>query len=160
MSQSLEEVKQELTEELTQVFDYFGFNTTAVKLYATLFFSENPLGLDELAKKTGYSKSTVCTTMELVERFFDVRRFKKPGSKRSFYECEHKPDVIINKRVNGLHLAVHSLTKALERSEKVLERDHSERRHLENITTFKESFQKVDAVLNRIPDQGRRDKVR
>jgi len=153
MTKALEEVKKELTEELTQVFDYFGFNTTAVKLYTTLFFSETPLGLDELARKTGYSKSTVCTAMEVVERFFDIRRFKKPGSKRSYYECEHKPDDIIHKRVNGLHLAVHSLTKALERSEKALEREQSARRHLENITTFRKSFQNVDAVLNRIPEQ-------
>jgi DNA-binding transcriptional regulator GbsR (MarR family) len=59
------------------------------KLAGILFLSIEPICLDELAKKSGYSLSGVSTAMNFLENIGRVKKFRKPGSRKIYYETEH-----------------------------------------------------------------------
>ena len=98
MTDILEDVEREVTEKFMDFTDVLGINPTIMKVYTTLFFSLEPLGLSEIAEKTGYSVSTVCNNVAIAEKLLDVRKIKKPGSKKVFFECQHDISIIERKR--------------------------------------------------------------
>ena len=99
MSKATEKVREKVTEELVGMFGDMGMNPTVIKIYLSVFFAEGPVGLSEISKDTGYSLSTISNTMEIIERMFDVRSFKKPKSKKIYYECHYDIYEIIRKRL-------------------------------------------------------------
>ena len=52
----------------------------------TLFLESGPLSLDELAKKTGYSKTTVRSNMVVLENLGMARRVVDPVGKQHRYK--------------------------------------------------------------------------
>lgn len=89
MSDLLDKIEGEFTDEYQKIMGSWGISPAVTKAYATLFLAKKPIGLKEISERTGYSISTVCNVMEILERVVDVRRFKKPGSKKVFWECQH-----------------------------------------------------------------------
>ncbi len=120
MSDVVLEVKRDLTEEFTNMSEFLGINQTMVRIYMTLFFSEEPLGLKEISKETGYSTSTVCNTMNVVEAMMDVRRFQKPGSKKIYFECFHDLKYVQNKKITRAIEQIKSLTQKVEEAQEKL----------------------------------------
>jgi len=55
-------------------------------LRGTLFLEDDPLSLDELAKKTGYSKTTVRSNMVVLENLGMARRVVDPVGKQHRYK--------------------------------------------------------------------------
>lgn len=46
------------------------------------------MALDDIAKKTGYSKASVSTATKMLENVGILRRFKHPGSRKVFFFAE------------------------------------------------------------------------
>ena len=55
-------------------------------LRGTLFLESDPMSLDELAEKTGYSKTTVRSNMGYLENLGIARRVVDPASKQHRYK--------------------------------------------------------------------------
>jgi len=65
-----------------------GMDELSSRLIATLYVSTKEISLEELAKKTGYSLSSVSTSLKTVERFGFIKRMRKPKSKKVYFYME------------------------------------------------------------------------
>jgi len=61
------------------------------KLAGLLFLSSEPIALEDLAEKTGYSLSSVSTALKFLENIHRAKKTRKPGSKKIYYHMD--PDV-------------------------------------------------------------------
>ena len=146
-----EEVKNLVTETFVQGFASFGFSPTMSQVYMELFFSDEPIGMKEISEKTGYSVSTVSTCLEHLERFADIRKFTKPGSKKIFYECEHDIVSTQTKKFNAskkiIRLMIGSITSAIEKLGDKLPEDESTKSKL---IKMKEDYESMDTLISKV----------
>jgi len=151
MSEITDTVEKNIAEEYEELASYFGFDPTIVRVYMAIFFAEEPIGLKEVSQKTGYSTSTICTMMPKIEDMFDVRKFKKPGSKKNYYECQNNFQSIIEKKLGIMKKFIERVTQNLQECEKLLEesKDKKARIQLGKISKLKESYQRLNAILQR-----------
>jgi len=73
-----ESAKRHIIDACVQSAKIKGYNDACGVLRGTLFLSEEPLSLDDLSKTTGYSKSTVCLNMNLLENLGIAQRIVIP----------------------------------------------------------------------------------
>ncbi len=97
MSEITGEVKAEITNGYINLCESFGINSTVGRIYTTLLLADRPFGLDDISKETGYSISTISKSMDISERIFDIHRFRNPGSKKVYFECEHSAMTSVRK---------------------------------------------------------------
>ncbi|MFC2162038.1 GbsR/MarR family transcriptional regulator [Candidatus Altiarchaeota archaeon] len=149
MQETIREVKGDITEHYTKLFEEFGMNPTMIKVYMSLFFSKEPLGLQELADDTGYSVSTICQTADLLEKYVDVRKFKNPGSKKSYYECQHDIKTAMRKKFGGMREMMQDLVRVLKESEEKLKTadDEETKRISGHITKLRKDYEKADKLF-------------
>ncbi len=104
-----------------KIFSSWGINPTVSRVYFTIFLSTEPLGLKEISDETGYSVSTVSNVMEILERMTDIRRFKKPGSKKIYYECQHDFLLVQKKKFQQAYGQMHAVKGLFKESEEKLQ---------------------------------------
>ncbi|HHQ44575.1 MAG TPA: hypothetical protein ENN13_00370 [Candidatus Altiarchaeales archaeon] len=153
MSKTTDEVRRELTEKFTLLGNEVGGHDTCSKIYMTLFLSPKPLGLNELAEKTGYSNSTICNAMGILEKLTDVRSFKKPGSKKIYYECEQDLSLILGRKFMELRRMLAYFASALRDAEAKLEKDQSDDAKilLKNISKRRKEYEKYHQMMEDSP---------
>jgi len=152
MSKLSEEVKKEFTDKYLQILGSLGMNPTIVQVYLTIFLSTKPIGLKEIAEKTGYSVSTVCHTLEILERMIDVRKFKEPGSKKMYYECQHDLLLVQQKKFRESHTQMHAVGGLFrEAAEKLEGEDDPEAVKLRGyMTKASKDMEKFDAIVHEL----------
>lgn len=123
MSVAVDEVKEEVTDACMKVMENFGFNPTLMRIYFTIFFAPEELGLKEICEDTGYSVSMISSQMSILERLSDIRKFKKPGSKRIYYECQHDVKIVMKKKMTESMNIIANVTRVLKESDEKLARD-------------------------------------
>ena len=78
----LEKIRKELIDDLSKVSEKWGLAGIFGRIHGVLIFSNKPMGLDEIAKRSGYSKSSISQSIRLLENIGNVKRTKVPGSKK------------------------------------------------------------------------------
>lgn len=68
--------------------NYFGIDELPCKIFAILYLEFKEISLEDIAKKTGYSLSTVSKTMASLEQMLCLKKFRKPRSKKVFFIME------------------------------------------------------------------------
>ncbi|MFH1055687.1 MAG: hypothetical protein V1744_06300 [Candidatus Altiarchaeota archaeon] len=151
MSDKYAKVEEEFAEKIVKLFERQGFNPTVMKIYITLFMSTKPLGLKEISEGTGYSMSTVCNTMDIVERTMDVRNFKKPGSKRVYYECLHDLMLVHHKRMDESERETETMIGILKDAEENLKSatDHETAAKRAHIRRLREGYERYHDVFHK-----------
>ncbi len=64
-----------------------GFPRSLGQIYAALYLSPEPLGLEELTKQLGISKGSVSMSVRQLEQLGLVRQIWQKGSRRDYYEA-------------------------------------------------------------------------
>ena len=90
----LVKIRSEIIDDLDKVSERWGLSGILGRIYGTLIFSNKPLGLDEIAKTSGYSKSSISQSMKLLENIGNTKRTKVPGSKKD-------PELHAPRRLHG-----------------------------------------------------------
>ena len=154
MTEILEDVERDISDKFMEFTDVFGINPTIMKVYTTLFFSLEPLGLSEIAKKTGYSVSTVCNNVAIAEKLLDVRKIKKPGSKKVFFECQHDVGIIERKKSKHIKHQMESVIRVLKSSEKKLSKskDMKTNEILGYIKNWRIAYEKCMLIYEKLGD--------
>ncbi|MBD3389059.1 MAG: hypothetical protein GF416_08225 [Candidatus Altiarchaeales archaeon] len=108
------------------------------------------MGLQEIADDTGYSVSTVCKNVNILERMTDVRRFKKPGSKKIYYECQHDIKKALRKKIVEQRGMVQSLVDILKDSDERLRNDEDpdSERIRKDLEKLRKDYEKVIKLLD------------
>jgi DNA-binding transcriptional regulator GbsR (MarR family) len=144
------QIENEITESMMRLYEGFGLSPTLVRIYMTVFFSTEPIGLNEIAAKTGYSISTICKSMDLIERFMDIRSFKKPGSKKIFWECQHDLILVHRKKMQIGRIGAQSMDNLLANFEEKLPADSDSPTHQTRafIVKMRNDYKKMSLLID------------
>jgi len=150
MSDITDEVEEEFTGKAMKALSMFGIQETPMKVYMAIFFTDDAMGLSEISEKTGYSTSTVSNNLPLLEGLLDIRRFKKPGSKKIYWECQHDVGLIQKKKWREAMKAVKTLMEAIDKAKDKLAKDDSDRakRIDGHLTEWRKAYGKIDLFRN------------
>jgi len=79
-----------------------GIDTLSSNIIAILQISDKPISMEEIAKKTGYSLTSVFNKLKNFELFrHQIKKIKEPGSKKAlFYIEKNMPQTVKNTMLN------------------------------------------------------------
>lgn len=154
MTDNITEAEKAVTDKFVKTAGGYGLSPTIAKIYMTLFFSTEPIGLKEISEKTGYSISTVCGALDLVERIMDIRKFQKPGSKKIYYECQHNVLLAMHKKLNESRKQIQPLIQVLGDALDKLGGDKSPKatKVKEYLTQLKKDYETYASMIDRLSE--------
>ncbi len=122
-------------------------------LRGTLFLESEPMSLDILAEKTGYSKTTVRSNMNYLENLGMAVRVVGPVGKRHRYKqhryaLETDTEALRPVILSAAKDEVHAVLQALNQVEKNLEDHKIESEHIIAVTSkTKQFYEEMDKIL-------------
>lgn len=139
---STEAIRRPIINAFIQWARIRGYSDSIGLLRGLAVLAKEPVSLDELVKETGYSKSTVSSNMNLLERLSLVKRIVMPGDKRHRYVPITDPEIIKTNMIDAINKEIRLFSDALDRTEKDLKAGGSEARYLlERIATLRQSYE-------------------
>ena len=117
---TFEGAKRHIIDACVQTAKIKGYSDACGVLRGTLFLSEEPLSLDDLAKTTGYSKSTVSLSMNLLENLGIAQPVVIPGDKRSWYVAVSDPNSMKAALLTNIKNEAQLILNALDQTERAL----------------------------------------
>ena len=106
MSKSLNNIKQDFTEGLSQISRFWGFPKGMGAIFAVLYLSPTALSLDEVVQETGLTKGAISTEIRALARMGLVHRSSKLGDRKDYYIAE-----------SDFYAAIRSILKERQNSE-------------------------------------------
>src|SRR5687768_15411379 len=106
MSQSLNRIKKDFTQGLSQISRFWGFPKGMGAIFAVLYLSPTALSLDEIVRETGLTKGAVSTEIRALARMGLVHRSSRLGDRKDYYEAE-----------SDFYAAIRSILKERQNSE-------------------------------------------
>ena len=88
MPKSLNKIKKDFTQGLSQISRFWGFPKGMGAIFAVLYLSPTALSLDEIVKETGLTKGAISTEVRTLARMGLVHRSSKLGDRKDYYEAE------------------------------------------------------------------------
>ena len=88
MPKSLNNIKQDFTEGLSQISRFWGFPKGMGAIFAVLYLSPTALSLDEVVQETGLTKGAISTEIRALARMGLVHRSSKLGDRKDYYTAE------------------------------------------------------------------------
>lgn len=148
---SCESAKRHIIDACVQSAKIKGYSDACGVLRGTLFLSDEPLSLDDLAKGTGYSKSTVCLNMNLLENLGIAQRIVIPGDKRSWYVSVSDPNSIKATLLTNIKKEAQIILNALDQAERELASCGAEMKKTRSkIASMRHFYKQTDELLGLI----------
>lgn len=88
MKSNLIQSRDNIVEAAGRTTQGFGLGRIIGQLYALLFFSPEPMSLDDMAGELKVSKGSVSTNIRELEKWGAVRRVWIKGDRKDYYEAE------------------------------------------------------------------------
>jgi len=146
-----EGAKRHIIDACVQTAKIKGFNDACGVLRGTLFLSEEPLSLDDLSKTTGYSKSTVCLNINLLENLGIAKRIVIPGDKRSWYLAVSDPNSMKAVLLTNIKKEAQLILNALDQTERDLISCRANTDKMQSkIAAMKHIYKQIDELLSLI----------
>lgn len=118
-----------------------GFDDLTSKIVAILYSEPKEVALDELAKRTGYSLSSISTSLKFMENFKCVKRIKKPGSRKIFFFM--KKSII-----QHMKTMLSSKLNEFSRAEEILPSLIKEAKDKDKIKIMKDNYEQILILKN------------
>lgn len=77
--------KDEFIELISDINRFKGLDELTSKIIAILYAEPKEISLEEISKRTGYSLSSISTSMKMLEGPGFAKRIKKPGSRKVYF---------------------------------------------------------------------------
>ena len=106
MPQSLNKIKKDFTEGLSQISRFWGFPKGMGAIFAVLYLSPTARSLDEVVQETGLTKGAISTEIRALARMGLVHRSSKLGDRKDYYTAE-----------SDFYAAIRSILKERQNSE-------------------------------------------
>ena len=88
MPQSLQKIKKDFIQGLSQISRFWGFPKGMGAIFAVLYLSPTAISLDEIVQETGLTKGAVSTEVRVLARMGLVHRSTKLGDRKDYYQAE------------------------------------------------------------------------
>ncbi len=131
MKDEVDEIKSKVIENASKITEKWGFNPLLGKIYGVLLFSGDAMSLQEIADSVDYSVSSVSQNIPLLLNFGAIKRIKKPGDKKAYFQAEYDLMVATRKMIESFHeievkSAIPLLEESIDKLEAIYEKDNKE----------------------------------
>ena len=129
----------------------FGWGDMPTTVIAILYIEPEPLAMEEIARRTGYSLASISNMMKMLETMGFVTRIKKPKTKKAFFYME-KDIVKLNKQKlvvayeNGIKPAKEILPQIIKKYENKA-KDAREQKKLEIVQDYFRQIMEFEKIL-------------
>ncbi|NSL52447.1 GbsR/MarR family transcriptional regulator [Calidifontibacillus erzurumensis] len=86
--QQLEQAKERVIDTIAQNMNLYGITDSVGRLFGLLFFSKNPMTLDEMKEELGMSKTSMSTSVRSLMDLKMVDKVWKKGVRKDLYQAE------------------------------------------------------------------------
>jgi DNA-binding transcriptional regulator GbsR (MarR family) len=146
---SIKDIGRHIIDACTQWARIKGYSGSVGLLRGLTVLAKEPMSLDELVQETGYSKSTVSTSMNLLENLGLVERLVIPGDKRHLYTPIADSEIIRINILNSIDREMQLFIMALDKSENDILADGAEARYLlERFASLKQSYEQCKKAMD------------
>ncbi len=146
-----EEGERRIIDACVQCAKIKGYSDAWGVLRGTLFLADQPMTLDDLVNKTGYSKSTISLNMNQMENLGLAKRVVIPGDKRSRYVTVSDPNLMKAILLANIEKEVHIIHDALDLMDRDLRTCGMQAERIQaKIASLKHSYEQIDKLLGLI----------
>ncbi len=87
-SEMLEEAEDIVIDAIAETMDLYGVTPSVGRLYAVLYFSEDPMTLNQMGKSLGMSKPSMSTGIHSLMDIEMVQKVWRKGERKDLYKAE------------------------------------------------------------------------
>jgi DNA-binding transcriptional regulator GbsR (MarR family) len=131
------------------------------EIFARLYIEPEPIAMDDIAKKTGYSLASISNKVKLLGPLMHIKRIKKPGSKKVFLSMEKdifsiwkaalvKKEEFVVKRVKDKMPAIIKEYKEKTKTKQDQKRIIILENYYKQIIKFEQVLKRIIAEINKI----------
>jgi HTH-type transcriptional regulator, osmoprotectant uptake regulator len=121
----------EFSDICISVGKYYGLEDFPCRIFSILYLEPKEISLDEIAKKTGYSLSTVSKTMKSLEHILCLNKFRKPHSKKVFFSMEKDMgkwvSLVMKKKLESIETLKEGLPHIIKKYDSSVHKDKLEK---------------------------------
>jgi DNA-binding transcriptional regulator GbsR (MarR family) len=157
MNQTTHNLKQEFSQGLSQISNFWGFPKGMGAIFAMLYLSPTPLSLDELVLETGLTKGAVSTNVRALARLGLVHPFSQLGDRKDYYSAEtdfyKSIRIILKERQNNdFKRALDTVNETIEKLEADKAKFNEKERAflLQRLLALQSFFDALDRLVNAI----------
>jgi len=86
--QTLEKARERVIEAIAKNIDLYGVTHSIGRMYGTMFFSDRPMGLEELGTSLGMSKTSMSAGVRVLTELKMVEKVWLKGVRKDLYQAE------------------------------------------------------------------------
>lgn len=155
MPQTLDQIKQNFTEGLSQISRFWGFPKGMGAIFAVLYLSPTPLSLDEIVQETGLTKGAISTEIRALARMGLVHRSSKLGDRKDYYEAETDfyaaiRSILKERQNSEFDRAVRSVKETLEAMDKNWVEDEEWQFVYERVQALQAFFDAIESLTRAV----------
>ena len=120
------EIEKDIYSTFADIATSIGYSEIHGRVIAALLVSNKKLSLNELAKKTGYSLSTVSLSLDLLEVLGMIKKIKKAGDRKLYIELQGTLlEGMKNAFLIRIQKSVDNTLIKFDQHKKIIEKDNS-----------------------------------
>ncbi len=150
---------EELNKRITELFQEMGCgqglnDDLLMTIFTTLYLEPEPIAMDDLVKKTGYSLASISNKTKMLGPIMNIKRTRKPGSKKIYLYMDKNilsiwRDMLIKKEehvVNKVKEKLPAILKEYKGKVKTAE----DKKKLEIMESYHDQVLKLGEIINKI----------
>ncbi|HEY3311640.1 MAG TPA: MarR family transcriptional regulator [Anaerolineales bacterium] len=156
MTDELAHIKQEFTEGLSGISQFWGLPKGMGAIFAVLYLAPGPLSLDEIVEQSGLTKGSISTSVRSLSRMGLVHPVSRLGDRKDYYEAETDfyrsiRAILKGRQSSEFDRAVASVRQTLQHLETAGGDVDPERAFLvQRVRALKDFFDSLEALFNAI----------
>ena len=88
MPTDLENIRRNFIQGLGEISRFWGFSPVMGQIYGLMYLATEPTTAETIMQKLGASKGNVSINLRNLDRWGMVRKIRKPGDRKEYYEVE------------------------------------------------------------------------
>lgn len=159
MDKNIQSLEQQIFQLVSGIASSLSINPMIAKIYALLYFSNEPLSLEEIAKRTKVSKASASVYLRILESWNAVKEVYPHSNRKDFYVAE--PDILkivvtrieegLNKRLNMMNTELDGILNKFDEIEKNNKDNKTLKKYKEKIKEFIKIKEKIETSLKLLP---------
>jgi DNA-binding transcriptional regulator GbsR (MarR family) len=145
------EIKKSIYSAFAEIASTIGYSEIHGRIIAALLVSDRKLSLQDLAKETGYSISTISLSLDLLEFLGMIKKMKKAADRKLYVELQG--DLLEGLKKAFMLKIQKSITDSLnsfENYKEILNRskDKEKEKVMDVLSTLEKEIRRVDSYIN------------
>lgn len=165
--EELERVRERVIETIAKNMNLYGVTDSIGRLYGMLYFHNHPMTLDDMKVELGMSKTSMSTSVRVLQELKMVEKVWKKGSRKDLYQAEEDwyqtfIDFFTIKWRSGIAMNMTTMAKAIKELEQIISSNEVDEDIRESVRVDIEKLQSALEYyewLNRLVDSFESGKI-